>query len=142
MGSRVSNNENIGKTEITMHNMSTTVGKIRPIVQADIDAGRNALTIGADNQVGISSSTALLFGQAVATSEDLSAKDKPNLVTINVDGVMMLNGTTTLPTATNSVLCVGGKVVGATGTAVRAIGAKKVPTVLTVWDTDKVNVLL
>jgi hypothetical protein len=148
MASRVTNNEGAGSLEITLDNLSTTVAAslARPVTQADLIAGRDAVCLIANGQIALCTTTRNFYGKAVAVSEDLHAKGHPNKVTIQVKGVMTLHGTTTLPTiASLAIACRGGKVVTITGTTAiltGGIGPYRNPRVQQVWDTDRIEVLL
>ena len=148
MNSRIVQNEGIGQSEITMLNLTTTVAAIlgRPITQADLDAGRDAVAIAGNNQVALCTTTRNLFGKAVAVSEKLTAKGVPEHVTVQVKGNMILNGTTTLPTvASQAIICRGGKVADITGTTAivtGGIGKYRNPDVINVSDTDRIDVML
>jgi hypothetical protein len=145
MASRVAQNAGIGSVELTFDNLTTTVAAslARAITQADLDAGRDAVSLEANKQVAICTTTRAFFGKAVAVSEDLSAKGNPAKITVQVSGVMTVNGTTTLPTIASFIACKGGKVSAISGTtASHTLGAKRLAVVTDVWDTDKIDVLL
>jgi hypothetical protein len=144
MNSRVVNNVGAGILELTFNNLSTTVAAFlaRPITQADLDAGRNVVRICGNHYVGHCTTTHRIDGKAVAVSTKLTAKGVPDTVVVQVRGVMTLNGTTTIPDTTDSCAGRGGKVVGVSPTTVRALGGTRCPTVLNVWNTDSVDVLL
>lgn len=145
MVSRVSQNSGIAPVEITLDNLTTTVAASlsRPITQADIDAGRTAFNIAANNQAAISTTTHAFRGVAVAVSTDVTSKGAPKKVTCLVGGVMTAYGTTTLPTFTSFISARGGKVAAISGTTARGtLGAKRLAQILSVWDTDKIDVVL
>jgi hypothetical protein len=144
---RTAHNEGIGSVELTLLNLSTTVAAslARCVRQADIDAGRNAVALIANNQVAICTTTRNLFGQAVACSTEITTKGEPKFVTVRVRGVCSLNGTTTLPTIVSHIACRNGKVAaisGTTATITGGIGRYRAPVVADVWDTDKIDVVL
>lgn len=144
MESRVVNNVGIGVTEITMLNLSTTVAAYlaRPFTQSDLDNGRNAMRICGNNYAGLCTTTHRIDGKVVAVSQKLTAKSVPECVLVQVRGIITFNGTTTLPNTTDSIAGRGGKVVGVSPTTVRALGGTHCPTVLDVWDTDSIDVLI
>lgn len=144
MSSRIVNNDQAGKVEVTFDNLSTTVAATlsRAITQADLDAGRTAITIIGNNQVGICTTTRFLDGKALAVSEDVDSKGNPLQVTVQIAGMMTLNGTTTLPAVSGSCLTHTGKIVGATAAAVDTAGGVRRPIVTNVWDTDRIDVYL
>jgi hypothetical protein len=145
MASRLAQNAGIGNVEISLYNLTTTVaGTLSvPVTQADLDAGRDAVCLAANNRVGLNATTAAFFGKAVAVSEDVTAKGWPKQVTVQVAGVMTVNGTTTLPTIASFISCLSGKVAACSGTTVRGtLGAKRLAQVIDVWDTDKIDVIL
>jgi len=148
MASRVAQNDNIGSVEVTLNNLSTTVAAslARAITQADLDAGRNAVAIIGSNQIAICTTTRNFFGKAVAVSADLNTKGMPNRVTVQIAGVMSLNGTTTLPSvAARAFTCRGGKIAAIAGTTAiltGGIGPYRNPSVVDVWDTDHIDVVL
>lgn len=143
--SRVANNVGIGAVEVTMLNLSTTVAAslARAITQADLDAGRDAIALVANGQVGLCTTTRAFFGKATAVSIELNSKGMPRDVVVQVKGVMSVNGTTTLPAFGSFISCKGGKVAAISGTTARAtLGAKRLAQAINVWDTDRIDVLL
>lgn len=148
MAARIAQNAGIGSVEITLNNLSTTVAAslARAITQADLDGERDAVALIGNNQVAICTTTRNFFGKAVAVSTDLTAKGMPRLVTVQVKGVMTLYGTTTLPTvASAAISCRNGKVAAIAGTTAiltGGIGHYRNASVIDVWDTDKIDVVL
>ena len=135
MLSKIIMNSGIGLVQATFDNLSTSVAatKARAVTQADLDAGRNAVSIFGNNQVGITTSTANLYGKALSVSDELDSKGKPILVTVQVGGIADMNGTTTLPTAGIRVVQQGGKVAASAASTGRG-------QVTTVYSTDHIEI--
>lgn len=111
MISRVVTNAGVGLVQATFDNLSTSVAatKARAITQADLTAGRDAVSIFGNNQVGVSTSTATLLGKALSVSDELDTKGNPKYVTVQTSGIADMHGTTTAPTAGSRVSQLGGK---------------------------------
>jgi len=141
MGANVIDNAGVGKVEMTFENLTTTVTAGRPITQADLDAGRDAVALLGNKIVGIATTIKACFGKALAVGNELTSKGKPKRVVVQTGGCMLLNGTTTLPTIVSTIATKGGKVEAVAGTTAKAFNVFRQPTVIEVWDTDKVNVI-
>jgi hypothetical protein len=146
MPSRIVNNIGTGKVEMTFMNCTTTVAAtlLRPVVQADIDAGRDAVTLSTAGYVGIATTTTGLFGACLAVSEELFlGKTMPSELVVQTKGVALLNGTTTLPQAmlptARHNTARGGKIADAGQTTAALVGTRG--TAVEVFDTDRVAVL-
>jgi len=149
MISRVVNNIGVGKVEAVFQNVSTTVaaGDARPMTADDFDNNIRVVSHVGLNQVSVNTTTSPIHGVVRAYSEDnYPSKTHPDLLTVQIQGIALAEGTTTLPVATvgaNAQICqTGGKVKYISGhaTTMRAMG--QTARVLNVFSTDQIELLL
>ena len=150
--SRIVNNVGVGKVEATFFNLTTTniafyADTATPITQALVDAGHNACSIIAAQEIAITAATtAPLFGAVLALSQNNNANRFPEKAVVQVSGVAQMRGTTgaiAAPVVNPSFVPtqINGLVACDTTSGVHSLRIGGRGKVINVWNGDWVDVL-
>jgi hypothetical protein len=147
--SRIVNNIGVGKVEAVFANVSTTIaaGDAIYMTEADFNNNKRVVSHVGLNQVALNSTTAPIHGVVLAYSEDnFTDKSHPAVLTVQIQGVALAEGTTTLPVATlannAAIRQISGKVSYITGHATTMRVQGQTARVLNVFNTDQLELLL